>query len=48
MPELIGAVVLRERGGLLVALQSGIHAFDPLTAACTPLVAPSRPRWDIV
>jgi len=40
MPGLIGAVVLRERGGVLVALQSGIHAFDPLTAACTPLVAP--------
>src|SRR6478735_12629407 len=41
MPELIGAVVLRERGGLLVALKSGIHAFDPHTAQCAPLVAPA-------
>lgn len=32
MPELVGAVVLRQRGGLIVGLQSGLYAFDPLTA----------------
>jgi len=46
MPELIGGVVLRDGGGLLVALQSGIHAFDRATGACTLLVAPERPRPD--
>ena len=40
MPSLIGAVVLSSRGGVLVALQSGIARFDPGTAALEPLIAP--------
>jgi sugar lactone lactonase YvrE len=40
MPSLIGAVVLRAGGGVLVALQSGVHAFDAATGDCTLLVAP--------
>ncbi len=29
MPALVGAVALRSRGGLLLALKGGIHVFDP-------------------
>jgi sugar lactone lactonase YvrE len=39
MPELIGSVVGRRAGGLVVALQSGLHAFSPETGALTPLLA---------
>jgi sugar lactone lactonase YvrE len=31
MPELVGAVVLRQSGGVVVGLQSGLDAFDPVT-----------------
>ncbi len=37
MPEMIGAVALHARGGLLVALASGLSRFDPATGALTPL-----------
>lgn len=43
LPALAGAVVLRERGGVLVALASGIHAFAPADGACTLVVAPEPP-----
>jgi sugar lactone lactonase YvrE len=38
MPEVIGAVVPRASGGVVVALKHGLHAFDPALAALTPLV----------
>src|SRR4051812_39304104 len=40
MPELIGGVVLAVDGALLVALQSGVFRFDPMTGTTQPLVAP--------
>jgi sugar lactone lactonase YvrE len=38
MPEVATAVVPRRRGGLIVALKRGLHAFDPRSGALTPLV----------
>ena len=45
MPELVGAVVVSRRCGLLVALQSGIFRFDPAsgTTTATAIVAPEAP-----
>ncbi|MET3808046.1 sugar lactone lactonase YvrE [Nakamurella sp. UYEF19] len=40
VPSLIGALAIRERGGLIVALRSGIHTFDPATGALEFLVDP--------
>lgn len=40
MPEAVGALALRERGGLLLALQSGFAFFDPDTGALEPLFDP--------
>lgn len=37
MPEVIGAVVQRASGGLVVALKRGLHAFDPETGRHEPL-----------
>jgi L-arabinonolactonase len=37
MPEPIGAVAIHARGGLLVALASGLARFDPETAALEPV-----------
>ena len=37
MPEAVGAVALHARGGLLLALASGLAHFDPATANLTPL-----------
>jgi sugar lactone lactonase YvrE len=37
MPEVIGAVVARRSGGMVVALRTGLHGFDPRTGALTPL-----------
>jgi sugar lactone lactonase YvrE len=38
MPELIGGVVLAEEGKLVVALRTGLHAFDPATGTLSPLL----------
>jgi sugar lactone lactonase YvrE len=38
MPELAAAVVARRSGGVVIALKTGLHAFDPQTAALTLLV----------
>lgn len=38
LPEVVGAVVARRSGGVVVALKSGLHGFDPQTEALTPLV----------
>ena len=40
MPALIGGVVIAARGGLLVALQSGIHRFEAASGALERVVAP--------
>lgn len=37
MPALVGAVVGRRAGGVVVALAGGIHAFDPVSGALSPL-----------
>lgn len=40
LPCKVGSLGLREAGGLLLALKSGLHAFDPGTAALTLLAHP--------
>lgn len=37
MPDLVGAVVGRRRGGVVVAISHGLYGFDPETAELTPL-----------
>jgi sugar lactone lactonase YvrE len=46
MPDLIGAVVGRRRGGVVVAIRHGLFGFDPETAELTPLasVEPGPPE----
>jgi len=38
MPEVIGAVVSRQSGGVVIALKDGLHAFDPDRSDLVPLV----------
>ena len=38
MPEVIGAVVSRRTGGVIVALKDGLHAFDPDSSQLFPLI----------
>ena len=45
-PEYVGAVGLREAGGLVVSLVSGFHFFDPATGVWTPIVDPEADRPD--
>lgn len=44
LPARPGCLALRERGGLIVALPTGVHAFDPSTGELTPLVALEEDR----
>ena len=46
MPEAIGSVALRERGGPLVALRSGLHVLDPASGALTLACAPEPDRTE--
>lgn len=39
MPDLIGAVVGRRGGGVVVAVRHGLYGFDPETAELTPLAS---------
>lgn len=39
-PEYLGCLGLRESGGLVVAMASGFHFFDPATNVFTPIVDP--------
>jgi sugar lactone lactonase YvrE len=39
LPQRIGGVVLREGGGLVVALADGLYSFDPASGACRPIAA---------
>jgi sugar lactone lactonase YvrE len=43
-PEDIGSLVVRAKGGLVVAMKSGFHFFDPAAAMFTPIVNPERDR----
>ena len=45
-PEYVGAVGVREKGGLVVSLVSGFHFFDPATGIFTPIVDPESDRPD--
>ncbi len=44
MPELIGAVVPRRRGGFLAAMQTGLKAVDLETGAVTTLASPESAK----
>lgn len=44
MPEMVTAIALRRRGGLIVASQSGIDFFDPGTGRLDRLAAPEADR----
>ena len=46
LPEQVGSLVLREQGGLVVALRSGFHFLDFDTAALTPIVDPEADKPD--
>jgi len=40
-PEVIGSLAVRENGGLVAALKSGLYFFDLSTAAVTPVALPA-------
>ncbi len=40
MPEMVGSLAVRSRGGLLVALQSKLASFDPATMEIVPIASP--------
>lgn len=42
LPELIGAIAPRRRGGLVAAMQSGFKALDPETGALSLIAAPKN------
>jgi len=42
LPEAVGSIALRTRGGLLAATKSGFHFFDPATGRLEPIVDPER------
>jgi sugar lactone lactonase YvrE len=45
-PEYVGAVGVREKGGLVVSMVSGFHFFDPASGAFTKIVDPEADRPD--
>jgi L-arabinonolactonase len=40
LPALVGALAVRERGGLVLALRTGIHTFDPASGELTFIADP--------
>lgn len=46
LPEQVGSFVLREAGGLVVALRSGFHFLDFDTGALTPIADPEADKPD--
>lgn len=47
LPAAIGSLALRERGGLLLALKTGLHTFDPDTGALERLCHPEADRPEL-
>src|SRR5436190_16798416 len=45
-PEYVGAVGVREKGGLVVSLVSGFYFFDPTSGMFTQIVDPEADRPD--
>jgi sugar lactone lactonase YvrE len=45
-PETVGSLVRRARGGLVLALRSGFHAFDLDTGAIEPMAQPELDRLE--
>ncbi len=43
-PEDVGSLAVRAKGGLVVAMKSGFHFFDPAAAMFTPIVNPEHDR----
>jgi sugar lactone lactonase YvrE len=41
-PEDIGSLAVRAKGGLVVAMKTGFHMFEPATAKFTPVFDPER------
>jgi L-arabinonolactonase len=46
VPEAVGCLAVRAAGGLVVALRSGFHSFDPSTGRTVPLATPEPERTD--
>jgi sugar lactone lactonase YvrE len=46
VPEDVGSLAVRRRGGLVLAMRSGFHFFDPATGRTTPIVNPEPERRD--
>jgi sugar lactone lactonase YvrE len=46
VPEVVGSIAFRERGGLLAATRSGIHFLDPATGALETAVRPEPQHPD--
>jgi sugar lactone lactonase YvrE len=44
LPEMVGSLAVRERGGLLLAMRSSISFFDPATGALERVAAPEAGR----
>jgi L-arabinonolactonase len=44
LPEMVGSLAVRERGGLLLAMQASISTFDPATGALERVAAPEAGR----
>jgi sugar lactone lactonase YvrE len=44
LPEMVGSLAVRERGGLLLAMQSSLSFFNPSSAALTQVAAPEAGR----
>jgi sugar lactone lactonase YvrE len=44
--EPVGCLALRERGGLVLALRTGFHFFDPATGRVTPILNPEPERTE--
>jgi sugar lactone lactonase YvrE len=42
LPEPVGSIAFRERGGMLAALQSGIHFLDPASGHLMPAAQPEK------
>jgi sugar lactone lactonase YvrE len=47
LPDIVGSMALRERGGAIVALGSGVHTLDFATGAAEPLALLDPPDPDV-